>query len=86
MQQVIICPQCGQQANHILTSGVVITACSNCYNATVTSTSGKRAIIKVAPDKLFGQALVQRELIMIAATAEALYRNWHLFEGTDVSM
>ena len=86
MQQVIICPQCGQPANHILTNGVVVTACSACYQATVTATTGKRMIVKVDPDKLLGQAAVQRDLLMIALTSKALFENWHRFEGTFVPM
>jgi hypothetical protein len=74
MHQIVTCPSCGSEANYIITQGLTITACTTCSQAHILESN---AIIRIDAIKLVGQPPVQKELLMIALTAKALYENWH---------
>lgn len=83
MQDVIVCPQCGNAASYIMTLGHTIASCAVCGQATVL-TANKIIKINIAKLQLHtGQA---RELLMIALTAEALFKNWHIIIHPTVHM
>ena len=83
MNNTVVCFGCGQKANYVFTNGYTVLACSNCCEASVLETN---VIIKIDPVKLLGQPLVQREFLMIALTAKALYDNWDIIIKTYVPM
>lgn len=67
------CPLCGLPASYIQTHGLTISTCSNCCQSSVLE---RGVIIRIDKDKLLGQAYIQRDLLMIALTMQALYKNW----------
>lgn len=81
MHQIVTCPACGQEANYIITQGITITACTHCAQAHILET---QAIIRIDSTKLENQPPVQKELLMIALTAKALYENWHRIVPTSM--
>lgn len=69
-----LCPLCGSQCSYVQVQGLTISACSSCCQASILETN---IIIRVSPDKLLGQAFVQRDLLMVALTMQMLYKNWN---------
>ncbi len=71
--QIITCPVCGNNASFIVTQGLSITSCTNCYQATVAETG---VIIRIDKDKLKEFSGIPQEFFMIAMVAKALFENW----------
>lgn len=72
---ISVCPQCGLEANYIMVQGYTIAACANCGQATVFEAN---KIIQLSLDKLSQYTGAKRQLLMIALTSEALFKNWDI--------
>lgn len=70
-----VCPQCGLSSVYIMVQGHTIAACSNCAQATVFEAN---KIIQLPLHKLEQYHGAKRELLMVALTAEALFKNWEI--------
>ena len=73
--QHVSCPMCGASANVIVTLGVTITACSTCAQATIAESD---VVLRLDRERWSQGSAVTKELIVIAHTAEAIYKNWHI--------